>query len=242
MKMQIRTTLITSAIAALLAGPVLAATDTSKIDSQSPTKAELGQPERGDFPADSRPMGETQRLGASNADTGSADTGSAGTTARTTGGDNPLYTRPADDLDGMDVVDRTGDKVGDIKQIVLSADRKSAYALISVGGILGMGARDIAVSLDDLRPMDDKLQMSATKEEIEAMKDADSGTDNYVELKGGAPINGSIVEFSAFEQGNEASKPGATSNTPKTDSVKPATTPDTTLTPQSMPETPRAPQ
>lgn len=215
MKLKIRTTLIASAIAALLTGPVLAATDTSKVEEQNsaPTKAELDQP------AVMKPMNETHKMGAAN----------VGANARTTLGDNPLYTRSADDLDGMKVVDRSGDKVGEIKQIVLAADHRSAHAVIATGGILGMGTHDILVSLDMLRLAGDKLQMSVSKEEVAAMKAMASGGDRLVQLRGGSPISGSIMEFSAFEPGKE--NPGAAVTTPKAD-IKPA----------MVPETPKAPQ
>jgi len=236
MKLTIGTTLIAGTIAALLAGPTLAATDNSKVDVPSPasTKAEIGQTER-DHPALAQPMSDKSRMGTAN----------GGATARTTTGGNPLYTRTADDLNGMEVIDRTGDKVGEIKRVVLAPDRKSAHAVISVGGVLGMGARDITVSLDELKPLDDKLQMSASKEEIATLKDATQGADKYTDLKGSTPISGSIVEFSAFEQDKDANKPGAsmmpnadsdksgrTSMTPQVDTDKPATAPATPRVPQ----------
>jgi len=223
MKLKIGTTLIAGTIAALLAGPTLAATDNSKVEVQSPAsnKVEATQAER-DHPALAQPMGEKSRMG-------SADSGA---TARTTTGDNVLYSRSADDLDGMAVIDRTGDKVGEIKRVVLAPDRKSAHAVISVGGVLGMGAHDITVSLDQLKPLDDKLQMNATKEEIATLKDATQGADKYVDLKGSTPISGSIVEFSAFEQEKDANKPGAASMTPRVDTDKPATAPATPRVPQ----------
>lgn len=166
--------------------------------------------------------------------------------ARTTTGDNMLYTRSADDLHGKAVIDRTGDKVGEIKRVALAPDRKSAHAVISVGGVLGMGAHDITVSLDQLKPMDDKLQMNATKEEIAALKDATQGADKYVDLKGNTPISASIVGFSAFEQGKDASKPGAASMKPNADADKAGRTSLTprvdTDKPTTTPATPRVPQ
>lgn len=224
MKLKIRTTLIAGAIAALLAGPIWAASDAPKDGAYTPApnKAEIGQPER-DQPTAAQPMSETPRMGGAAYD---------GTIARTSIGDNPLYTRSADDLDGVEVVDRTGDKVGTVKQIVLAPDRKSAHAVISAGGILGMGARDIMISLDDLTPIGDKLQMSATKEEATALKDEALDADKYVEVKGDTPISGSIVEFSAFEQGTEANKPGHPAITPNVDADTPATAPETPRVPQ----------
>lgn len=219
MKLRIRTTLIAGAVA-LLAGPTWAASETPKEGAQTPaaTRSELGQPER-DRSAAEQPASGTPRMG--------AGTYGSGTSARTPNSDNPLYTRSADDLDGAEVVDRAGDKIGDVTHIVLAPDRKSAHAVISTGGFLGMGARDIMVSLDELKPMGDKLQMSATKEEIAALKDERPDADKYVEVKGDTPISGSIVEFSAFEQGKEGNKPGVAPLAPKFDRAKPATTPET---------------
>lgn len=237
MKLKIGTTLIAGTIAALLAGPTLAATDNSKVDVQPPAsnKAEVGQAER-DHPALAQPMSDKSQMG----------TADGRATARTTTGDNVLYTRSADDLHGKAVIDRTGDKVGEIKRVVLAPDRKSAHAVVSVGGVLGMGARDITVSLDQLKPLDDKLQMNSTKEEIATLKDATQGADKYVDLKGSTPISGSIVEFSAFEQGKDANKPGAGSMRPNADSDKPGGTSMTprgdTDKPATAPATPRVPQ
>jgi hypothetical protein len=222
MKLKTRTTLIAGAIAALLAGPVWAASDTPRDGAQTspPTKAEFGQPGR-DQPSAAQPMSERPRMDA--APYGGATTG-------TPVGDNPLYTRSADDLDGMDVVDSAGDKVGTVKQIVLAPDRKSAHAVISAGGILGIGARDIMVSLDELKPMDDKLQMSVTEEEIAARKDDAPDADKYAEVTGDAPISDSIVEFSAFEPGAETPWPATAPMTPNAD--KPAAAPETHGKPQ----------
>ena len=231
MKQKLRTTLFASAIATLLAGPVWATSETPRDGASStpatpatasPTRSETGQTERSQ-PATSQPMSETPRLGG--AAYGSASTG---TQAR----NNPLYSRSADDLDGVDVVDRTGDKVGDIKRIVLAPDGKSAHAVISVGGLLGMGARDIMIPFDDLTPLDDKLQVSGTKDEIESRPDQSADADRYVEVKGDTPISGSIAEFSAFEQDKDATKPDASPMTPRTEGERPATTPATPRVPQ----------
>jgi hypothetical protein len=110
--------------------------------------------------------------------------------------------------------------------------QKFLPTFISVGGFLGMGARNIMVSLDELKPMGDKLQMSASKEQIAARKGEDLGKEKYFEVKGKTPIHGSIVEFSAFEQSKEPNKPGETWNTPKGDAVNPATAPETPKAPQ----------
>lgn len=220
MKSKTSTTLVTGTIAALLAGSTWAASDSAKesVTTSAPTKAEPSQSER-DQPKSIQPMTQTPQLSTTTNDR---------IISRTPLRDNPLYTRSADDLDGADVVDSTGDKVGKVKQIVLSPDRKSAYVMISVGGLLGMGTHDIMVSLNDLRPVGDSLQMNSTKKQIEAGKDVARSTDKYVELKGNAPISESIVEFPAFADDQRA----GTSRTPKTDAIRPKTEPETPKAPQ----------
>lgn len=48
----------------------------------------------------------------------------------------------ADSFEGEDVVDRNGDKVGEISEIMIDVPSgRIAYAVLSVGGILGMGDR-----------------------------------------------------------------------------------------------------
>jgi hypothetical protein len=97
-----------------------------------------------------------------------------------------------------------------------------------------------------MTPMGDKLQMSATKAEATALEDHVPDADKYVEVKGDTPISSSIVEFSAFEQGTEGSKPAAAPMTPKTGAempAHPALTPDVEADrPATTPETPRVPQ
>lgn len=218
MKLNIRTTVLAGAIAALIAGPTWAASETTKDGAYAPTptSTERGHTERDQSTA-GQPMSQTPR-------TDSSDY--VGTTARTATSDNPLYTRSADELDGMEVVDRTGDKVGDVTQIVLAPDRKSAHAVVSTGGLLGMGATDIMISLDDLTPIGDKLQMSATKAEATKPRNEEPDVDKYVEVTGDTPISGSIVEFSAFEQGKSGDKPGAARLMPNAGTYAPAVTPD----------------
>lgn len=214
MKFQTRTTLIAGAIAALLAGPTWAGNYTPQVGAQTPasTNTGSGQPEVDQLNA-AQQLSESPQMG-------TAAYGGALITPSID--NNSLYTRSANDLDGVEVVDSTGDKVGQVKHIVLAPDRKSAHAIISVGVNLGMGTRYIMVSLDELKPMN-KLQMSATKADIAARMAAMTNTDNYVEMKGDTPLSGQIVEFSAFEAGKDANQPGATSATPKGEAVKPAT-------------------
>jgi sporulation protein YlmC with PRC-barrel domain len=54
--------------------------------------------------------------------------------------------RPADDLLGTGVYDRRGDRLGDIETLMIDvATGRIAYAVIAIGGFMGIGARLLAV-------------------------------------------------------------------------------------------------
>jgi sporulation protein YlmC with PRC-barrel domain len=55
----------------------------------------------------------------------------------------------ANDLIGQKVVNKNGEKVGKIDDIVLNSNDKAVLAVISVGGFLGIGDR-LAVPFDQL--------------------------------------------------------------------------------------------
>jgi hypothetical protein len=75
---------------------------------------------------------------------------------------------------------------------VLARDQHRAYAVVAVGGFMGMGARDILVAFNDLsREGNDNLQMRASMQEIENLATHEKET--YQELKGDAPISESIA-------------------------------------------------
>jgi sporulation protein YlmC with PRC-barrel domain len=195
MNLNIRKTFLASAIAALISAPAFAVEGTQYEGTSAPGKAGVEKPVTG------KPMDADQKMGGKSMGMNTSAQARA---------DNPLYSRSADDLDGMDVVDSVGDKIGTIDRVVLTRNRDSAHAVISTGGMLGLGTRDIVVSLDELNVVGDKLQLSHTKEQIEARKEYQS--EQYVELKGDKPIR---AEFSAFEPVENARDPALAPKTPE---------------------------
>jgi putative membrane protein len=74
-------------------------------------------------------------------------------TATAGGGDTPPTAGQAvqaSDVIGAGVVNEKGDEVGEIKDLVIDADRVE-YAVVSVGGFLGIGDKEVAVPLDQLK-------------------------------------------------------------------------------------------
>ena len=75
---------------------------------------------------------------------------------------------------GSPVVNSKGDEVGKIEDVVLDQTGKY-YAVVSVGGFLGIGAKDVALPLNDLQlGQDEAYLMSAeTEDQLEQMPEYD---------------------------------------------------------------------
>jgi hypothetical protein len=56
-----------------------------------------------------------------------------------------------DDLIGKDLRDKFGEDVTDIDGIVMEPSSKKLFAVVSVGGVFGIGAKDVVVPLDDIQ-------------------------------------------------------------------------------------------
>jgi putative membrane protein len=81
-----------------------------------------------------------------------------------------------DEMLGSSVVNADGEEVGQIEDLVMDQNQ-STYAVLSVGGFLGIGEKRVAVPLEDLRLGEDEahLMTSATQEQLEQMPEYDEG-------------------------------------------------------------------
>jgi putative membrane protein len=75
---------------------------------------------------------------------------------------------------GSPVVNTKGDKVGKIEDVVLDQTGKY-FAVVSVGGFLGIGAKDVAVPLNDLQLGQDEayLMSAASEDQLKQMPEYD---------------------------------------------------------------------
>ena len=79
----------------------------------------------------------------------------------------------ASKLIGTSVKNEANESIGSIKELVLGKDGKVAAVVIGVGGFLGMGEREVAVSFDSLRIAQDEnhrtvVSLNATKDALKA--------------------------------------------------------------------------
>ena len=79
-----------------------------------------------------------------------------------------------EDLTGMRVYGAEDEDIGEISELVMSADGQGIEAaVLDIGGFLGLGEHQIAVTLDELQIMRDgaglgRAYVDATQEELEA--------------------------------------------------------------------------
>ena len=70
---------------------------------------------------------------------------------------------------GKDVYNDTGEKVGEINDLIVTPAKAVSYAIVGVGGFLGMGEHEIAVPVGKLKQEQDKIVLhGATKDALKA--------------------------------------------------------------------------
>lgn len=133
-------------------------------------------------PSQSSSAAGADRSGASST-SGSASPGAPG--ASTPRSEQALAGVQADEVIGMDVVNANGDAVGEVKDLVLD-DRQAAHAVVSVGGFLGIGAKDIAVPFDQLRvgPENVILMSETSESELKQMPEYEKDRYSPVQREG----------------------------------------------------------
>ena len=68
----------------------------------------------------------------------------------------------ASKLMGLDVYNEANEKLGDVNELILDKDGKVSAVVIGVGGFLGMGEHDIAVTMDKLKFIEEPVRTSST--------------------------------------------------------------------------------
>jgi hypothetical protein len=73
------------------------------------------------------------------------------------------------DLEGMTITNQDGEKIGEVSQISQQNQTGGLYAIVGVGGFLGIGSTDIALDITEIDMQEDELVLKTnrTKDEIE---------------------------------------------------------------------------
>lgn len=76
----------------------------------------------------------------------------------------------ASDIMGAEVYNDAGDKIGKLEDMIITASGTVPYAVVSVGGFLGIDAHHVVVAASALEMVDKKLTLhGATKESLKAL-------------------------------------------------------------------------
>lgn len=79
------------------------------------------------------------------------------------------YGITVDDLEDMDIMDASGEEVGEVEEVLMTPDGQITAVSAEVGGFLGIGDKEVVVELDRLTHDGDQLRVDMTSEEIEAL-------------------------------------------------------------------------
>ena len=144
-----------------------AASDTGSTD-QPATAQSSGGNDAGTMAADKQSKPTAADAGGSS-DMAAADTGGANGPFVTV---QPQGAWRASDLDGKDVYDPNGENIGSISDVIVSENGKVMAVLVGVGGFLGIGEKDVAVSMSALKFGPGKTEGLPTEQEQEQQQAA----------------------------------------------------------------------
>lgn len=103
---------------------------------------------------------------------------------------SPFAEMRADDLIGQSVTNDAGDEIGEIQDIVISPQDQATLAVISVGGFLGIGEKNVAVPFAELQKgSEDSVVISGmTEEQLKQMPAFDEGSATYADYPRDRPL------------------------------------------------------
>lgn len=109
--------------------------------------------------------------------------------------ENSLMSHQVSDLEGMTVMNQEDDEIGDVQHIAKHDQSGELFAIVSVGGIWGFGATDIALPLNNMQLENDQLVVNTDygEDEIEDSSN-DYQEDEY------SPVDGNMMLSEAQQQ------------------------------------------
>lgn len=70
----------------------------------------------------------------------------------------------------QDIYNEHGDKMGDLRDVILGADGRAQYYVVGVGGFLGMGEHDVRIACDHIEHTGDRFVLRGyTKDQLKEL-------------------------------------------------------------------------
>ena len=67
---------------------------------------------------------------------------------------------------GSSIYDRNNEKIGSVQDIILGTGGKVDSVVVDVGTFLGMGGKDVAVKMDEIKTDHDRLTLEMSKDQL----------------------------------------------------------------------------
>ena len=78
-----------------------------------------------------------------------------------------------EEVEDMDIYTATGDEVGEIEDVLFTRNGQAKAVAAEVGGFLGIGEKEVVISLDQITRQDNRVIIDMTEQEIEALPEWD---------------------------------------------------------------------
>jgi sporulation protein YlmC with PRC-barrel domain len=70
-------------------------------------------------------------------------------------------------LIGATVYDRSNQKIGDVRDVILDKSGKVSAVVVDVGSFLGLGGKSVAVKMSDIKTDNNRLTLDRTKDQLQ---------------------------------------------------------------------------
>lgn len=220
------------ALALMLAGPGATATESanqdrghesgsnearhseSEQDASARTDASHAGQSMGSGQAGMSGSGETDGSGSDQA--GTSGSGEAGTSeseqigssgSGQTGASSDGGVR-VDKLAGSKIVNDSGEEIGEVTKVVRGTHGGTTQAVVSIGGLFGIGDKEVLMPLEDLRMEGDKLRapsdIANTKDQLELLPNYDGN--RFEELSGDKTVTVGTRAMSTHQGGGSSGR------------------------------------
>jgi sporulation protein YlmC with PRC-barrel domain len=94
---------------------------------------------------------------------------------------------------GANVYDRQNEKLGTVQDLVLDKDGRVAAVVVSVGSVVGVGGKNVAVRMSEIKTDNNRLTLDKTKQQLDQAANYQL-TDQFTGAgKGPSPVTGGQV-------------------------------------------------
>ena len=109
---------------------------------------------------------------------------------RMSGGGQDLASMSTDEIVGMTVVSADGEEIGQVQEVVQDTAGSQKYAVVDVGGFLGVGQKSVVIGLNELQAASggqDRLESDLTREMLQTKTEYSPGEYQPVSESGETP-------------------------------------------------------